>query len=76
LHRSLAEAAEHEGVSLNQYVLSLLSRRDSRARIERRLKQLSEQIEGCMWGNGSLSTLEVAVEDMPASAKDERARMK
>jgi predicted RNase H-like HicB family nuclease len=46
LHRSLAEAAEHEDVSLNQYVLSLLSRRDSQARIERRLKQLSEQIEG------------------------------
>ncbi len=46
LHRSLAEAAEREGVSLNQYVLSLLSRRDSQAQIESRLKQLSEQIEG------------------------------
>ena len=46
LHRSLAEAAEREGVSLNQYVVSLLSRRDSQAQIESRLKQLSEQIEG------------------------------
>jgi antitoxin HicB len=46
LHRSLAEAAEHEGVSLNQYVVYLLSRRDGQAQIESRLKQLSEQIEG------------------------------
>jgi hypothetical protein len=28
-----------------------------------------------MWGNGSLSALEVAIEDMPANAKEERARM-
>lgn len=37
LHRSLATAAEDEGVSLNQYVVSLLSRGDAQARVERRL---------------------------------------
>lgn len=37
LHRSLATAAEHEGVSLNQYVVCVLARGDTQARIERRL---------------------------------------
>ncbi len=35
----MAEAAEHEGVSLNQYVLALLSRRDVGHQIERRLQE-------------------------------------
>jgi len=46
LHRSLAEAAEREGVSLNQYVVSLLSRQDAQARLEGRLEELARQIEG------------------------------
>jgi predicted RNase H-like HicB family nuclease len=36
LHRSLATAAEREGVSLNQHVLTLLSRGDTQSRLERR----------------------------------------
>ena len=35
LHRTLAESAERDGVSLNQYVATLLARRDAQARIER-----------------------------------------
>src|SRR5712692_4020784 len=37
LHRSLAGAAERDGVSLNQYAVTLLARADGQARIERRL---------------------------------------
>lgn len=44
LHRSLAAAAERDGVSLNQYVVSLLSRGDSQARIERRLDALEAEL--------------------------------
>jgi antitoxin HicB len=40
LHRSLAEAAGREGVSLNQYVATLLARGDTQAQIERRLDGL------------------------------------
>jgi len=36
LHRSLAEAAEREGVSLNAYVTAVLARSDAQRRIERR----------------------------------------
>lgn len=36
LHRSLAEAAEREGVSLNQYAAMLLARGDAQARTEKR----------------------------------------
>ena len=42
LHRTLAESAAQEGVSLNQYVTTLLARRDAQAQVERRL----EVIEG------------------------------
>lgn len=45
LHRSLAEAAEGEGVSLNQYVVQLLARGDSQARLERRVELLAKQVE-------------------------------
>ena len=38
LHRSLVEAATQEGVSLNQYVATLLARGDAQARVERLLK--------------------------------------
>lgn len=37
LHRRLARSAEHDGVSLNQYVISLLATNDALARVERRL---------------------------------------
>ncbi len=40
LHRRLAESAEAEGVSLNQYVTSLLERNDALGRVERRLDKL------------------------------------
>ncbi len=40
LHRRLAESAEREGVSLNQYVVSLLEAGDAVARIEERLDGL------------------------------------
>ncbi len=40
LHRSLAESAEREGVSLNQYLLTLLALRDPQARIETKLDTL------------------------------------
>ncbi len=45
LHRSLAEAAEREGISLNQYVVGLLSRGDAQARVERKLDALQKHIE-------------------------------
>lgn len=41
LHRSLAEAAEREGVSLNQYVTTLLARGDAQRQVERHLSVLS-----------------------------------
>ncbi|MHB8576339.1 MAG: toxin-antitoxin system HicB family antitoxin [Dehalococcoidia bacterium] len=44
LHRTLAESAEAEGVSLNQYVTMLLARRDAEARAERRLETLRLEI--------------------------------
>jgi predicted RNase H-like HicB family nuclease len=40
LHRSLAEAAEREGMSLNQYVVYVLSRGDAQARVENRLVEM------------------------------------
>jgi len=45
LHRRLAESAEAEGVSLNQYVTGLLERNDALARVERRLDSL-EPVRG------------------------------
>lgn len=45
LHRDLAEEAEREGVSLNQYVTTLLGRRDAMARVERGLMQLGERLQ-------------------------------
>jgi antitoxin HicB len=43
LHRRLAESAECEGISLNQYVVSLLAERDAIARVERRLNNMATQ---------------------------------
>lgn len=45
LPRSLAESAAREGVSLNQYVVMLLSRGDAQARLERRLDELAARLE-------------------------------
>jgi predicted RNase H-like HicB family nuclease len=44
LHRTLADTAEHEGVSLNQYVVSLLSRNDAQARVEARLDAIEARV--------------------------------
>ena len=44
LHRSLAEAAEREGISLNTYVVQLLARGDFQARLDHRLGQLAQQL--------------------------------
>jgi predicted RNase H-like HicB family nuclease len=40
LHRQLVVSAEQEGVSLNQYVLTLLAQRDAQARVEAKLDAL------------------------------------
>lgn len=45
LHRSLAEAAEREGVSLNQYVLTILARGDAQRQVERRLVMLETKLD-------------------------------
>ncbi|MDI3339268.1 MAG: type II toxin-antitoxin system HicB family antitoxin [Sphaerobacter sp.] len=45
LHRALVESAEREGVSLNQYVATLLARRDADARVEARLAELERRLE-------------------------------
>ncbi len=44
LHEGLAEAAESAGVSLNQYVATLLARGDAQARLERRIDDLVEAL--------------------------------
>jgi len=44
LHRRLAESAAQEGVSLNQYVATLLACRDAQVRVERHLEALEAQI--------------------------------
>lgn len=45
LHRTLAESAQREGASLNQYVATLLARGDALARVERRL----DDFESSLW---------------------------
>lgn len=45
LHRKLAESAERDGVSLNQYVVTLLSRRDAQQSIQHELMAIRGQIE-------------------------------
>ncbi len=44
LHRTLAESAAQEGVSLNQYVTMLLARRDVHTQVERRLEAIEARI--------------------------------
>jgi predicted RNase H-like HicB family nuclease len=44
LHRELAEAAERDGVSLNQHVVALLARRDFEAAVEQRLAEIERTL--------------------------------
>jgi predicted RNase H-like HicB family nuclease len=44
LHRRLAESAEREGVSLNQYVVQLLSERDAQRTIDTKLDCVEQQL--------------------------------
>ncbi len=44
LHASLARGARLEGVSLNTYLVRLLSERNALAQVERRLKALEEKL--------------------------------
>ena len=45
LHRALAEGAERQGISLNQYVVALLSRGDTQARVESQMNAISERLD-------------------------------
>ena len=45
LHRRLAESAALDGVSLNQYVVSLLATNDALSRVERRLTETDRRID-------------------------------
>jgi antitoxin HicB len=45
LHRSLAEAAADSGVSLNQYVATVLARGDVQARLESHVATLADRID-------------------------------
>ncbi len=44
LHEALSEASEAAGVSLNQYVATLLARGDAQARLERRIDDLVDAL--------------------------------
>lgn len=44
LHRTLAESAEREGVSLNQYLVSLLARGDAQAQVLQRLDTVEQRL--------------------------------
>ncbi len=56
LHRKLAESADNEGVSLNQYVTTLLSRHDTQAQIERRLEAIETHVAAMGGKDGVCST--------------------
>ena len=58
LHEMLAESAGRDGVSLNQYVVSLLSRGDAQARIEERLAR----VEAALGGGATAGVARVADE--------------
>lgn len=45
LHRALAVTAEQDGVSLNQYVVSLLSRGDAQARLDRQIDSVQANLK-------------------------------
>ncbi len=50
LHRTLAESAEREHVSLNQYVATLLARGDAQRGVERCLEDLGRQVDAIREG--------------------------
>ncbi len=45
LHRTLAESAEREGASLNQYAATLLAQRDAQTSVQRRLDKIEVQLK-------------------------------
>lgn len=45
LHRNLAEQAKKEGVSLNQFVVSLLSEKNALEKLLKKIEKLEEKIE-------------------------------
>ena len=45
LHRNLAEQAKEEGISLNQFVVSLLSEKITVTKLLRKIEELKEKIE-------------------------------
>jgi antitoxin HicB len=45
LHRSLSEAADRDGVSLNQYAVTLLSTGNTLARLERRFEEMAVRVD-------------------------------
>lgn len=70
LHRSLAMAAEDEGISLNQYVVTLLARRDAQARIERRLGNVESELHAI---HAQLSRYRVTqIPDVPSQEQTRR----
>jgi predicted RNase H-like HicB family nuclease len=74
LHRALAEAAERENVSLNQYAVAVLARGDAQARIEARLLLVEQQLEaiqkhlGCRVISGQLHGPAASTDDRFAAA--------
>ncbi|MBA2597184.1 MAG: toxin-antitoxin system HicB family antitoxin, partial [Chloroflexia bacterium] len=54
VHRCLAESAALDGVSLNQYVSSLLATNDALTRVERHLAETDRRIE-VLTGAGNLT---------------------
>lgn len=46
LHRSISEAADRDGVSMNQYVTGLLARGDVQERIEQRIDGIERLLRG------------------------------
>jgi predicted RNase H-like HicB family nuclease len=45
LHRELAQEAQRQEVSLNQYVVALLSRKDAQERVERSLAEIKARLD-------------------------------
>jgi len=77
LHQALAEASEKAGVSLNQYVATLLARGDAQARLERRIDDLINALrsEGlALSGPARVAEGRAEYRATPAAAKPVRRR--
>ncbi|MBI5289161.1 MAG: toxin-antitoxin system HicB family antitoxin [Chloroflexi bacterium] len=72
LHQVLAEGAESEGVSLNQYVVALLSRGDAQARIEKRLSALEAAIAGTRAGSAMVAEEKAAYDARPRPTRSRK----